>query len=116
MNELDFLESFRKELKIFKSNIQDASMTILRDEVSKFPIFIAYKDFFPVGEKILVGSELSTEWSVNASTAEQLIQEGIIQLEKARIFIASYKPPETHCCILVVPEKRDDAQFVYVPY
>lgn len=111
----DFLASLEKDIHLFKDAIREASESIVRDEISAYPIFVATKADFPVGELILDREELDTEWSIRASTAEDFIREGIIPVEKAKFFITQYKSPAEFICLFVVPD-AERANFIFVPY
>lgn len=111
----EYLDSLEKDIRMFMPAIKETSETIVSDEISDYPVFIAHKGFFPLGEKILDRDELEAEWSVNASTAEELIQGGVIPVDKARFFISQYKPAAEYICLFVVPDETQ-ANFIFVPY
>lgn len=110
-----YLDSLQKDLELFKEPIMEASESIVGEGVSDYPVFIASKEFFPVGELILDKEELQTTWSIFASTAEDLIKAGIIQVDKARFFITQYKPVKEYMCLFVVASESE-AGFIFVPY
>lgn len=110
-----YLESLEKDLADFKESIMEVSNSIVEDGISNYPVFIAAKEFFPIGELILDKEELQTNWSIFASTAEDLIKNGIIQVEKARFFITQYKPVKEYICLFVVDSEKQ-AGFIFVPY
>lgn len=110
-----YLDSLEKDLAIFKEPIMEASNAIVDEGVSDFPVFIATKDFFPIGELILDKEELQTIWSIYAATAEELIKSGIIHVDKARFFITQYKPVKEYICLFVVASEKE-AGFIFVPY
>jgi hypothetical protein len=110
-----YLDSLEKDLAIFKESIMEASNTIMKEGVSDYPVFIAAKEPFPIGELILDKDELQTTWSVFASTAEDLIKAGIIQVDKARFFITQYKPAKEYICLFVYASENE-AGFIFVPY
>lgn len=115
MEKPDYLESLEKDLKLYKESIREASETIIQDGVSDYPVFIMHKVPVPLGELILNADELDAEWSVSATTAEDLIKTGIIQIEKAKQFIASYKPAAEQMCLFVLPGDGR-ANFIFIPY
>lgn len=110
-----YLDSLEKDLRLFNESIQEASESIRNDGISEYPVFIASRDSFPVGELILDKDELAAEWSVYATTAEDLIKVGIIPVEKARFFITQYKPAAQYMCLFVV-SSQTEAGFIFVPY
>lgn len=110
-----YLDSLQKDLDLFKEPIMEASISIVDEGVSDYPVFIASKDHFPIGELILDKEELQTNWSIFASTTEDLIKAGIIQVDKARFFITQYKPVKEYICLFVVASETE-AGFIFVPY
>lgn len=110
-----YLDSLQKDLELFKEPIMEASLSIVGEGVSDYPVFIASKEFFPIGELILDKEELQTTWSIFASTTEDLIKAGIIQVDKARFFITQYKPVKEYICLFVVASETE-AGFIFVPY
>ncbi len=110
-----YLDSLQKDLEIYKEPIMEASLSIVSEGVSDYPVFVASKEFFPIGELILDKEELQTTWSIFASTTEDLIKAGIIQVDKARFFITQYKPVKEYICLFVVASETE-AGFIFVPY
>lgn len=110
----DLLKSIENDIKVYKEAIKETAETIVQDEVSNFPIFIAYEYEFPVGEKILDKDDFQTSWNINASCAEDLIKQGIIPMEKAKFFITQYKPYKEFICLFIV--KEEESKFVFIPY
>ncbi len=110
-----YLDSLQKDLGIYKEPIMEASLSIVGEGISDYPVFIASKEFFPIGELILDKEELETTWSIFASTTEDLIKAGIIQVDKARFFITQYKPVKEYICLFVVASETE-AGFIFVPY
>ncbi len=110
-----YIDSLQKDLDLFKEPIMEASISIVDEGVSDYPVFIASKELFPIGELILDKEELQTNWSIFASTAEDLIKAGIIQVDKARFFITQYKPVKEYICLFVVASETE-AGFIFVPY
>jgi len=110
-----YLDSLQRDLELYKEPIMEASTSIVDEGVSDYPVFIASKETFPIGELILDKAELQTNWSIYASTAEDLIKAGIIQVDKARFFITQYKPVKEFICLFVVASETE-AGFIFVPY
>ena len=98
------------------SELQGVSAAILDDNISNFPIFVVCKTALPLGENI---SDRFTEddldgYQIMASTAEELIKVRIIEAEKAKMFVASYKSPRQYACVLMISE--NGGGFVYYPF
>ncbi|MBL0911209.1 MAG: hypothetical protein IBJ09_02465 [Bacteroidia bacterium] len=98
------------------SELQSCAAAILDDNISNFPVFILSRQPVALGENI---SDRFTEddldgYFITASTAEDLIKARIIEAEKAKMFVASYKSPRTHACVLAIGD--DGGGFIYFPY
>jgi hypothetical protein len=110
-----YLQSLESELKQHKQLLKESAEAVLKDEITNFPIFVFHKLEFNIGEPLLVSQEEETEWNITMVTLEQLIQIGFIPLEKAKLFISSYKDPERYVCVLAI-ENPKQTSFVYYPY
>ena len=115
MEKPEYLQSLEKDIQLFKESIREASESIIQDGISSYPVFIAHRIPFFMGEIILDKEELITEWSISATTAEELIRQGVIQVEKAKFFISNYKPAQEYMCLFVVPSE-EEAHFIFIPY
>ncbi len=108
------LKSLETDLIYFNDSIRETAMEIIKEKVSKYPIFIAHQHEVALGELILDKAELNTEWNINAATFEDFKEKGIITKDKEDYFIGNYKDPKKFMCLFViVPE---GANFVYYPY
>lgn len=116
MERPEFLDSLEEAAAVASDYLKVASEGIISDDISKFPVFVFHQGGIEFGEDITSEASTSeTGWFVRATTAEELIKFGIIELEKAKLFIAGYKNPETHACILsVVPP--NNIHLIYFPY
>lgn len=112
----DYIESLEKDIRFFRDAMKEAAETLIQDDITRFPIFIAYQgEYFPIGENILPRQEYNAVWSVNATSAETLINEGIIAIDKAKYFLTQYKPADQFMCLFVVKDEQE-AQFIFMPY
>ncbi len=108
------LKSLEKDLIYYTDSIQEIALEILREKVSAYPVFVAHQHELPLGEIILDREELGTDWTIQASTAEELVEKGVISRKKDELFYKNYKDPKKFMCLLVVvPE---GANFVFYPY
>ena len=108
------LLSLERDLKIYSESIHEVAIEIMVEGLSSYPIFIAYQHIVKLGELILDRDDLNMDWSINASTLEEFVEEGIIKKELQERFTKSYKNPHDFMCLFViVPE---GANFVYYPY
>ena len=108
------LVSLEKDLKLYSESMQEVSLEIMVEGLSRYPIFVAHQHDVKLGEPILDRHELNTEWSIHASTLEEFVEKNIIKKELQERFLKTYKNPHEFMCIFViVPE---GANFVYYPY
>ncbi len=108
------LQSLKGDLILFKPSIKEVSVDIIKEGISKYPIFIAHQQKIPFGELILDHAELAMSWSISASTLEEFVENKLVEHDKEKVFIESYKSPSTHICIFIISE--GGASFVFVPY
>ncbi|TCC82931.1 hypothetical protein FBD94_25540 [Pedobacter hiemivivus] len=108
------LVSLEKDLDLYAEALKEVAIEIIVEGISANPIFIAHQHTVSIGEVILDRKELSTDWTIQASTFEEFVEKGIITPEKKALFLRSYKKPEDFMCVFViVPE---GANFIYYPY
>ena len=58
--------------------------------------------------------ELGTNFTIQATTLEELVEKQIVLPKNVEKFKSAYKDPEKQCCIFLVTEHG--AQFVFVPF
>jgi len=108
------LVSLEKDLDLYADALKEVAVEIIVEGISANPIFVAHQHTVSIGEVILDRKELSTDWTIQASTFEEFVEKGIITPEKKALFLRSYKKPEDFMCVFViVPE---GANFIYYPY
>lgn len=108
------LISLEKDLDLYAEALKEVAIEIIVEGISANPIFIAHQHTVSIGEVILDRKELSTDWTIQASTFEEFVEKGIITPDKKALFLRSYKKPEDFMCVFViVPE---GANFIYYPY
>lgn len=100
------------ELNIFKRVMREASDTIINENVSNYPIFIVHQQEIEIGIPIAEKGKVKGNWSINASTMEEMISKNIIQEEKIDSFKTIYKSTKTHICCFVLSELG--AQFIFI--
>ncbi|MCG9910806.1 MAG: hypothetical protein MH137_05830 [Flavobacteriales bacterium] len=110
----EYLFSVEQYLKSNASYLKECALAVLEDQVTNFPVFIFHKGEVTWGENITPDAE-DTEWFIHLSTAEELIKRGIIELEKAKLFVAGYKNPRQFACVLAVA-KEQGVSFIFYPY
>ena len=72
-----YLKVLNQDLKFYKDNIKEVAQDIIKDEFSKFPVFVASVFHNELGELILDGQEMGRTFSIMASTLEQMTEKNI---------------------------------------
>ncbi|NUQ22380.1 MAG: hypothetical protein HUU34_00390 [Saprospiraceae bacterium] len=99
-------------LQPFIPALGQAADVILDQEVSAYPVFIVHQAMLSMGIP-LIENAAESEWSVNASTLEELVTKQIVQEDKLDVFRQVYKDPRTFLCLLVIADSSAD--FVFLP-
>ncbi len=111
------LESLERDLKLVEDQLKIMALTVIENEVSPYPIFIAHREsFLNLGKSvILAGEESGLDWNINLSILGEFVHKKIISESRIQHFINSYKEVNRHACVFVLSGKSD-AGFVYYPY
>lgn len=108
------LVGLKKDLDFYKDAILEVAEAILEEGLSEYPIFLAHQHEVKVGELILDRVELGTDWTIQASTLEEFVENNLIREDRRDRFKKHYKDPKEFMCLFViVPE---GANFVFYPY
>ncbi|MBC7744179.1 MAG: hypothetical protein H7096_03670 [Flavobacterium sp.] len=108
------LKSLEADIKIYSESLKEVAIEIMAEGISLYPIFVAHQHEVKLGEIILDKDDLSTNWTIQASTIEEFVERGIIHPEKKEKFVKQFKnPSEFMCLFVVVPE---GANFIFFPY
>jgi len=73
-----YLKSLEADFNLFKESLRETSKDIINEGFSHFPVFIAHQIDIPLGEKILDKVELASNWSISATTLEDLMEKGVL--------------------------------------
>jgi len=85
---------------------------ILRNEISKYPIFIASKTQIALG-KPFVMQEKPEDWNINISLLEEFAALSIVSEEHLEEFKRVYKDPEQFFCFLVISQEKEE--YIFIP-
>lgn len=110
------LQILHKDFTICKKFLQTVSLALRKDDVSKYPIFLALREDYDldIGVPIIRNEEIGTYYSFNASHLEDFVNKGIVQEDKAEAFIANYKDADKFCCLFI--SEPDATSFAFIPY
>jgi len=100
------------ELSGYKRVMREAADTIIDENVSEYPLFIVHQQEVEIGIPIAIRGKVRGNWSINASTMEEMISKNILNSEKVDSFKTIYKSPRTHLCCFVLSELG--AQFIFI--
>ena len=90
-----------------------ASDSIIDQEITKYPIFVAHQHDVSIGVPLTNDDEQSTPWQIQASSLEEFVSKQIIEQNKVDSFRTIYKSPEKFFCLFVLSEMG--AQFIFIP-
>lgn len=108
------LDTLKSDLRFYNDALKEVSADIITEDISKYPVFVAHRHRVKLGEMILDKDELERQWSINATTLEDLVIAGVVQPDKVQLFKETYKDPKRFMCIFLVWEKGGN--FIWVPY
>jgi len=78
---------------------------------TEIPIFVAHQEQAKIGEMIIDRTEFGFAFSINATTAERLIELSILPANGLDSLKKSLSDPKKRCCILLLTPP--DPQFVF---
>lgn len=108
------LDVLREDLRFYAPMIKEVAADMVRDGFTKYPVFIAHQHEVKLGEPILLREDFAREFSIHATTLEELCERNLILPERKEEFILNYKNPKEQMCILLITPQ--EASFIYVPY
>ena len=109
----ELLAQLEKELQPLKMPLGIAADTIYNENVSNYPIFITHQQEVEIGIPVIEKEIHGGNWSVNASTLEELVAKNLVQMEKVEDFTEVFKPLKDYVCLFVLSELG--ATFVFLP-
>ncbi|MEM9837028.1 MAG: hypothetical protein AAF828_11025 [Bacteroidota bacterium] len=107
----------QEDIKPYRPQLIEAADTVINQEVSNYPVFLAYP-----GEEQTIGVGIPVftaptprgrNWAVHVTTLEELVAKQIVQTEKVDHFLKVYKSTPNSICFLIFTE--GEARFGFVP-
>ena len=95
-------------------NLKEASYQIRERQLSEYPIFLIAEEEIKVGNLLYRKHELETDWNYYASTLEEFLQLGLVDVDKLEEFKKTYKDADEYCCLFVV--EKSFINFVFIPF
>ena len=112
----EIIENVQKDIPLYEEVLKTMSGLILKEKISKFPIFIVHKENqINIGKPLVYAERYEAQWSVNISLIEEFVQKNLIQEGKMDDFKKIYKKPEDFACLFIVWGGKD-AGFAFYPY
>jgi len=108
------LDLLNDDLAFYADMMKEVSREMIKEEFTKYPVFIAHQHEVKVGEPILLRADYARDFNINASTLEELTEKNLIMPERVDDFKASYKNPNKFMCVLFITTAG--AHFVFAPY
>lgn len=113
MSEENQFRAIEKALGPYLPLMEQAADTILDQDVSTYPIFIIHQLNVEIGVVLVAKEEGKAEWSIHASTLEELVTKQVIQMDKVDNFRQVYKDPRENLCLFTLSEMG--ATFIFLP-
>ena len=108
------LEAIRNDIRIIGPMMRAFSQHVIEEEISEFPVYVAFQDAVNLGKPFLRKENDHLNWHYNVSILEEFVKRGVVDKDKLDEFLETFGDPEERACIFVVlPEQGG---FVFVPY
>jgi hypothetical protein len=111
MEQEKIMKQLELELQNYKSLLGQAADTIIDEDVSKYPIFVLFKEEVELGIPV-VDNTSQEKWSINASTLEEFYSRQLIDTGKVEEFKKIYKHPKHYLCLFIINELGGNYYFL----
>jgi hypothetical protein len=108
------LDILAEDLEFYSPMIKEVSTDMMKENFTQYPVFVAHQHEVKLGEPILLREDYAREFSIHATTIEELVAIKLILPERENDFKLNYKSPKEFMCVLLLAPS--EARFVYVPY
>ncbi len=108
------LEVLKEDLNFYSPMIKEVSQDMIKEGFTSYPIFIAHQHEVKLGEAILLKEDYARDFSIHATTLEEMIDKKLVLPERVDEFKSNYKNPKEQMCILLITAAG--ASFVFAPY
>lgn len=109
-----YLGTISRDFVKVADSIKEASYQIRKRGFSAYPIFPVCKEDQPIGQLLIDQKSGDFEWNYYAAYLDEFVQRGLIEEDKQKSFMATYKDPDEYCCLFVVD--KEFTKFVFIPY
>lgn len=108
------LEAIRNDMRIIGATMRAFSLHVISEEISQYPVYIAYQDAVSIGKPFMTKENDHLNWHYNVSILEEFVKRGVVAEDKLEDFLETFGDPEERACIFVV--LPTEGGFVFVPY
>jgi len=109
------LKTVNDDVELIGDYLKEVAQGIKENKISNYPIFVVHKEeYLPLGKMIINAEMTKTNWSFNASFAEDLVSKEVLQADRFDDFQKVYKTKENHACLFVVSKTLQ--KFIFSPY
>lgn len=108
-----YLGTISSDFAKVSDSIKEASYQI-RKAGFEYPIFPICAEEQPIGQVLLLRSDLNTTWNYYVSFLDEFVQRELVAEDKKEDFKKAYKDPDEFCCLFVID--KDFTRFVFIPY
>lgn len=114
-SDLQFLlDTLGKDIQFFKPQLQEVALEMLDGGYTKYPVFAAHQHQLVLGELMFDKDEYGRNWSIHATTVEELIEKGLVGESHEKQFKAAFKDPKKYMCILMI--SPSNTHFAFLAY
>lgn len=108
------LDSLQIIIKQYQSVFQQALNTVIQEDVSNYPILVAYPQHIQAQIGISIFDvEPSQDWGFSLTTLEELAVKKIMEMAKISEFRELYKQRNEHFCVFLIEENK--TQWIFFP-
>ena len=104
------------DISAFHAPLLTAAETVVNEEVSNYPIFVAYagddQDILPGIYVMEVPTTRNLVWTINVTTLEELVAKRVVTQDKIDPFRKVYKSNDDSFCFLIIDEAGGRFGFV----
>ena len=114
--ELDgkYLGTITSDFIKITETLKEASYQLRVRKISDYPIFPISKTPINVGKLLLGQKEADLQWDFNFTFLESLVDQEIIDADKAEDFVSTFKDADEFACLMVID--NDFMNFLYIPF
>jgi len=111
MSQGDVFYQLEADIKPYKEMLRKATMAVLDENVSKYPIVVAARESIELGIPLVQND--APHVNLNVSTLEEFATKGIIEAARIDRFREVFKDPEAFLCLFLIAPPS--ATFVFIP-